>query len=123
MKEVTRRRWRVVLDVLLWIFLSGVVAIDASNNPNPWELIFGLAATTVSVAAWRRLPAVSLIGTMATAVVVAFGWGGRVAVWEVFLMVTVGYLAGLRMTQVRVAVLTCSAIALAGLPVALVLPS
>ncbi|MET7991175.1 histidine kinase [Amycolatopsis sp. NPDC005232] len=123
MKEVTRRRWRVVLDVLLWVFLSGVVAIDASNNPNPWELIFGLAATTVSVAAWRRLPTVSLILTMATAVVVAFGWGGRVAVWEVFLMVTVGYLAGLRMTQVRVAVLTCSAIALAGLPVALVLPS
>ncbi|WP_432850209.1 sensor histidine kinase [Amycolatopsis sp. CA-161197] len=123
MKEVTRRRWRVVLDVLLWVFLSGVVAIDATNNPNPWELIFGLAATTVSVAAWRRLPTVSLIVTMATAVVVAFGWGGRVAVWEVFLMVTVGYLAGLRMTQVRVAVLTCSAIALAGLPVAFVLPS
>lgn len=112
-----------MLDVVLWVFLSLVVATDASNNPNPWELIYGLVATAVSVALWRRLPTPALIVTMTTAVVVAFGWGGRVAVWEVFLMVAVGYLTGLRMTQVRVAVLTCSGIALAGLPVALLLPS
>ncbi|MFI5614624.1 sensor histidine kinase [Amycolatopsis sp. NPDC051903] len=123
MKEVTRRRWRVVLDVLLWLFLGLVAATDASNNPNPWEMIFGLAAVTVSVAAWRRLPMVSLIVTVCTVVVVALGWGGRVAVWEVFLMVTIAYLTGLRMTQVRVTLLVCGGVALAGLPVALLIPT
>lgn len=112
-----------MLDVLLWIFLCLVVGIDASNNPDHWELIFGFVAVTVAVAASRRLPAVSLVVTMCTAVVVAFGWGGRVAVWEVFLMVIVGYLTGLRLTQVRVALLAGTGIALAGLPVALLLPS
>ncbi|WP_326568651.1 histidine kinase [Amycolatopsis rhabdoformis] len=123
MKEVTRRRWRVVLDVLLWLFLGLVAATDASNNPNPWELIFGVAAVTVSVAAWRRLPTLSLIVTVSTVVLVALGWGGRVAVWEAFLMVAIAYLTGLRMTQVRVALLVSGGVALAGLPVALLIPT
>jgi hypothetical protein len=54
MREVTRRRWRLVLDVLLWLMLSAVVSADASNNPNRWELIAGLVAVAMAVAASRR---------------------------------------------------------------------
>lgn len=112
----------VVLDVVVWLLLSLLVVIDASNNPNRWELFGGLVAVTVASATLRRYPTVSLAVTMSTAVLIAVGWGGRVAVWEVFFMLTMAYRAGLRTTRVWRVGVTCGAIVLAGLPVALVLP-
>ncbi|HEY2057495.1 MAG TPA: histidine kinase [Amycolatopsis sp.] len=123
MKEAVRRRWRVTLDVTVWLLLSLLVVIDASNNPNRWELAGGLVAVAVATVALRRYPAFALAVTMSTAVVVAIGWGGRVAVWEVFFMLAMAYRAGLRMTRVWPLVLECGAIVLAGLPVALLVPS
>jgi signal transduction histidine kinase len=60
---------------------------------------------------------------MSTAVLIAVGWGGRVAVWEVFFMVTMAYRVGLRSTRPWVVGVVCGGIVLAGLPVALAIPS
>ncbi|WP_033290298.1 sensor histidine kinase [Amycolatopsis jejuensis] len=122
MREVTRRRWRVTFDVLLWAFLSGCVALDAPLNPHPWELVYGLVSVTLAMVTARAYPAFSLAVGMATALVVAFGWGGRVAVWEFFLMVVVSYLAGLRLTRVRAVVLSFFVFAVGGLLLSLLLP-
>ncbi|WP_406641436.1 sensor histidine kinase [Amycolatopsis sp. WGS_07] len=119
MKEATRVRWRVAFDVLLWAALCGFVLLDAPNSPNGWELAYGLASVTVAMATARVYPAVALVVAMATAIVIAFGWGGRVAVWEFFLIVVISYLAGLRLARARVAMISFFAIAVAGIPLAL----
>ncbi|SEP47857.1 sensor histidine kinase [Amycolatopsis saalfeldensis] len=123
MKEAARRWRSVVFDVLAWFLLSLLVVIDASNNPSRWELAGGLVAVAVAAVTLRRYPTFALAVTMSTAVVVAVGWGGRVAVWEVFFMVAMAYRAGLRTTRVWLVAVVCGGIVLAGLPVALLVPA
>ncbi|MGW7536658.1 sensor histidine kinase [Amycolatopsis sp. NPDC054798] len=118
MKEATRFRWRVAFDVLLWAALCGFVVLDGPLDPNVWELVYGLVSVTLAMATARVYPAFALAVAMATALVIAFGWGGRVAVWEFFLIVVISYLAGLRLARARVAMICFFAIAVAGIPLA-----
>ncbi|MBB4685891.1 sensor histidine kinase [Amycolatopsis jiangsuensis] len=124
MKEAARRRWRVTFAVALWVVLCLLVVVDTTSGPDhrTLELVYGLASVTVAVATARRWPAVSFAVTVATSPVVSLGWTAKVAVWEFFLMVVLGYLAGLRMPRVRAAAVICSVTALAGIPPAVFLP-
>jgi len=119
MREVTRRRWRAALDVGLGLFLALIVISDAWRNPVPWELVGGLAVVVVSVATARRYPLVSLGVAMAGALAVPFPYGQRVPVWVVFVLVAMSYLAGLRMPRARPALLLALAVAVLGVPLAL----
>ncbi len=119
---MTRHRWRIAVDVLLWAALCGLVAIDALLKPHLWEFVYGIVSVTAAMATARALPVVALGVAMTTALVIAFGWGGRVAVWEFFLIVVTSYLAGLRLERVRAAVIVYAALAVAALPLTL-LPS
>jgi hypothetical protein len=79
---VSRRRWRLILDVLSWLGICGLLLIDSSSDPRPWELIGGLVATTVAVAATRRLPMLSLAAGTSSGLVVLFDLGDQVSAWE-----------------------------------------
>lgn len=115
-----RRRWGPLLDVLIWLGICGLLMVDSSTDPRPLELTGGLLLATVSVAAGRRLPVLSLAAGTTSGLVVLFDLGGRVPVWELFLMVSMGYFAGRRMDRARPALIVFAAVAVAGLPLSLV---
>ncbi|WIV58230.1 sensor histidine kinase [Amycolatopsis nalaikhensis] len=119
MREVTKRRWRVVLDVLLALFLAFTVVSDSVTTRSAWELTGGLAVVAASVATARRYPAVSLGIALAGTLAVPFPYGDHVPVWTVFVLVAMSYLAGLRMKRARPGVLTGAAVALLGIPLSL----
>ena len=110
----------MALDVALGLFLASIVVSDAWRNPVPWELIGGLTVVAVSVATARRYPVVSLGVAMAGALAVPFPYGQRVPVWVVFVVAAMSYLAGLRMSRARPALLLALAVAVLGVPLALV---
>ncbi|MFD9894432.1 sensor histidine kinase [Amycolatopsis sp. NPDC059027] len=120
MRERTKRRWRVILDVLLWLALAFLVRADSWNNPVKWEFAGGLAAVTVAVVTARRYPVVSLGVAMCGVFVIPFDYGGRVPIWEIFLMVGMSYLAGLRMAGARPMLAAFGVVAAIGLPFSLV---
>ncbi|GAB3473778.1 sensor histidine kinase [Amycolatopsis cihanbeyliensis] len=119
------RKWRHAAAVLLgaaaWVVICALVVYETRRNPTPWELIGGLACTTVALAALRRLPLVALAVAAASSFAVLPNYFGRFPVWPVLLMLTIGYLAGRRMEHPRPALLTFAGIAVAGLPAAFLL--
>ncbi|UOX86053.1 histidine kinase [Amycolatopsis sp. FBCC-B4732] len=119
MREVTKRRWRVVLDVGLGLFLGFVVVAGTIESRSYWELAGGLAVVAGTVATSRRHPVVSLGIALAGALAVPFPYGDRVAVWVVFVLVAMSYLAGLRMDRARPGLLIGAAVTVLGLPLAL----
>ncbi|MEU0796341.1 histidine kinase [Amycolatopsis sp. NPDC005961] len=116
MREVTKRRWRVVLDVLPGLFLAFTVVVGA---PSYWELAGGLVVVAGSVVTARRYPAVSLGIALAGTLAVPFPYGDRVPVWTVFVLVAMSYQAALRMERARPALLTGAAVSLLGIPLSL----
>jgi signal transduction histidine kinase len=118
-REVTKRRWRVVFDVLLGLFLASVVVTDAVNMRSGWEVAGGLAVVAGSVVTARRHPAVSLGIALAGTLAVPFPYGHRVPVWVVFVLVAMSYQAGLRMDRARPGLLIGVAVTVLGLPPAL----
>jgi signal transduction histidine kinase len=117
---VLRRRWGLILDALIWLGICGLLLVDSNTDPRPLELTGGLVLTTVAVAAGRRLPMVSLAAATTSGFVVLFDFGERVPVWELFLMVSMGYFAGRRTDRARPALAVFAAVALVALPLALV---
>ncbi|MFJ9784611.1 sensor histidine kinase [Amycolatopsis sp. NPDC101161] len=120
MREVTKRRWRAVLDVLLGLFLAFIVATDTVGSRSYWELAAGLAVVAGSVATARRYPTVSLGIAAAGALAVPFPYRDRVPVWVVFVLVAMCYQAALRMERPRDGLLIGAAVVVLGLPLALV---
>jgi signal transduction histidine kinase len=116
---VTKRKWRVVLDVALGLFLAFVVATGTVESGSYWELAGGLAVVTGSVVTARRYPVVSLAIALAGALAVPFPYGNHVPVWVVFVLVAMSYQAGLRMDRARPGVLIGVAVTVLGLPLAL----
>ncbi|WP_329051551.1 histidine kinase [Amycolatopsis sp. NBC_01488] len=119
MREVTKRRWRVALDVALGLFLAFIVAAGTVETRSYWELAGGLAVVAGSVATARRYPVVSLGVALAGALAVPFPYGDRMPVWVVFVLVAISYLAGLRMPRARPGILIGLAVTVLGLPLAL----
>ncbi|WP_027945263.1 sensor histidine kinase [Amycolatopsis taiwanensis] len=119
MREVTKRRWRLVLDVLLGLFLVFTVVSDAAATRSAWELAGGLAVVAGSVATARRCPAVSLGIALAGTLAVLFPFGDHVPVWTVFVLVAMSYQAALRMKRARPGLLCGVAVAVLGLPLSL----
>ncbi|QKV75971.1 sensor histidine kinase [Amycolatopsis sp. Hca4] len=119
MRTVTKRRWRVALDVLLGLFLAYSVISDTVNARSWWEIAGGLAVVAGSVATARRYPVVSLGIALAGALAVTFPFGDHVPVWVVFVLVAMSYQAGLRMERARPGVLIGVAVTIVGLPLAL----
>jgi signal transduction histidine kinase len=113
----------VVLDVALGLFLAFTVVTDTGAPRPVWELVGGLAVVVGSVATARRYASVSLgialVGTLA----VPFPYGNHVPVWVVFVLVAMSYQAGLRMPRARPGILLGVAVAVLGLPLALVFGS
>ncbi|MEV6913168.1 histidine kinase [Amycolatopsis sp. NPDC051071] len=115
-----RRGWRLVMDLALWLGLCGFVAIDAGNNPYRLELVAGLTATTAAIALSRRYPVVSLAIAMVAAFVILGGFGGRVPIWEAFLLVAVSYLAGYRQPVAKPMLRVFTVVSVVAVPVALI---
>lgn len=117
---VTKRRWRVALDVAIGVFLAFTVVVGTLESRSYWELAGGLAVVVGSVGTARRYPTVSLGVALAGALAVPFPYGDHVPVWVVFVLVAMSYQAGLRMPRARPGILTGIACAVLGLPIALV---
>ncbi|MEA5364288.1 histidine kinase [Amycolatopsis sp., V23-08] len=120
MQEVTKRRWRVVLDVTLALFLAFIVVSDTVQARAYGEMAGGFAVVLVSVATARRHPVVSLAVALAGTLAVPFPYGNRVPVWMIFVLVAMSYQAGLRMPRARPGLLVGGAVAVLALPVSLV---
>ncbi|HET6287774.1 MAG TPA: histidine kinase [Amycolatopsis sp.] len=114
-----RRGRRLVMDVALWLGLCGWVTIDAGSSTKHWELLFGLTATTAAVAVSRRYPLVSLAIAMIASFVVLGSFGGRVPIWEGFVLVAVSYLAGYRQPVAKPMLRLFAIVSLIAVPVAL----
>ncbi|MGY6655799.1 histidine kinase [Amycolatopsis sp. TRM77291] len=115
-----RRGRRLVMDVALWLGLCGWVVIDAGSSTRHWELLFGLTTTTAAIAVSRRYPLVSLAIAMFAAFVVMGSFGGRVPIWEGFVLVAVGYLAGYRRPVAKPMLRVFAVVSVIAVPVALV---
>ncbi|MDS0139119.1 MULTISPECIES: histidine kinase [unclassified Amycolatopsis] len=120
MRTVTKRRWQVALDVALGLFLAFTVVVGTLDARSYAELVGGLLVVAGSVVTARRYPALSLGIALAGALAVPFPYGDHVPVWVVFVLVAMSYQAGLRMPRARPGILTGTAIAILGLPIALV---
>ncbi|WP_410644138.1 sensor histidine kinase [Amycolatopsis sp. lyj-346] len=120
MRTVTKRRWQGALDVAIGLFLAFTVVVGTLESRSYWELAGGLAVVAGSVATARRYPAVSLGIALAGALAVPFPYGNHVPVWVVFVLVAMSYQAGLRMPRARPGILIGTAVAVLGLPIALV---
>ncbi len=116
---MTKRRWRAALDVAVGLFLAFTVVVGTLETRSYWELAGGLAVVLGSVATARRYPAVSLGIALAGALAVPFPYGDRLPVWVIFVLVAMSYQAGLRMPRARPGILTGTACAVLGLPIAL----
>ncbi|MFD6068557.1 sensor histidine kinase [Amycolatopsis lurida] len=115
-----RRGRRLVMDVALWLGLCGWVVIDAGSSTKHWELLFGLTATTAAIAVSRRYPLVSLAIAMIASFIVLGSFGGRVPIWEGFVLVAVGYLAGYRRPVAKPMLRVFAVVSVIAVPVALV---
>ncbi|MBK1789245.1 sensor histidine kinase [Prauserella cavernicola] len=120
MKARGRRRAAVLLDVAIWLAVCALCVEETRDNAAPWELIGGLVSATVAMATARRLPVVSLTAASLSGIAVLFDYSGRFPIWPVLLMMAAGYFAGRRMPTVRPALFVFSGVALAGVPVSLV---
>jgi signal transduction histidine kinase len=109
-----------VLDVGVGLFLAFTVVVGTLGTRSYGELAGGLAVVLGSVVTARRYPAVSLGVALAGALAVPFPYGDRLPVWVIFVLVAMGYQAGLRMPRARPGILTGVAFAVLGLPIALV---
>ncbi|MER7858553.1 histidine kinase [Amycolatopsis japonica] len=118
-EEPVRRGRRLVMDVALWLGLCGWVVIDAGSSTRHWELLAGLVATTAAIALARRYPLVSLAIAMVASFVVMGSFGGRVPIWEGFVLVAVGYLAGYRQPVAKPMLRLFAAVSVLAVPVAL----
>ncbi|WP_409495667.1 sensor histidine kinase [Amycolatopsis sp. cmx-11-12] len=114
-----RRRRRLAMDLALWLGLCGWVVIDAGSSTSPWELLAGLTATTAAIAVSRRYPVVSLTIAMVASFVILGSFGGRVPIWEGFLLVAVSYLAGYRQPIAKPMLRVFTVVSLVAVPVAL----
>ncbi|RSM51998.1 sensor histidine kinase [Amycolatopsis sp. WAC 01376] len=114
-----RRGRRLVMDVALWLGLCGWVTIDAGSSTKHWELLFGLTATTAAIAVSRRYPLVSLAIAMIASFIVLGSFGGRVPIWEGFLLVAVSYLAGYRQPVAKPMLRLFTIVSVIAVPVAL----
>ncbi|MEU5260465.1 histidine kinase [Amycolatopsis sp. NPDC021455] len=123
MREVTKRRWRVVLDVALGLFLAFVVAAGTLETRFYGELVVGLVVVAGAVATARRYPAVSLGIALAGALAVPFSYGDHLPVWVIFVLVAMSYQAGLRMPRARPGILLGTVFVVLALPIALVFGS
>lgn len=117
---MTKRGWQTALDVAIGLFLAFIVVAGTLESRSYGELAGGLAVVAGSVATARRYPALSLGIALAGAAFVPFPYGSHVPAWAIFVLVTIGYQAGLRMPRARPGVLTGAAVVVLGLPVALV---
>ncbi len=108
------------MDLALWLGLCGLVIIDAGTNRNRWELVAALTTTTVAIAVSRRYPVVSLALSMLGGLVILGSFGGRVPIWEVFLLVAMSYLAGYRKPVAKPMLRAFAAVSVVAAPVALV---
>ncbi|MFD5249521.1 histidine kinase [Amycolatopsis sp. NPDC058340] len=118
-EEPVRRGRRLLMDVALWLGLCGWVVIDAGSSTRHWELLFGLTTTTAAIAVSRRYPLVSLAIAMVAAFVVMGSFGGRVPIWEGFVLVAVGYLAGYRQPVAKPMLRLFAVVSVLAVPVAL----
>ncbi|WP_233611954.1 histidine kinase [Amycolatopsis sp. WAC 01376] len=118
-EEPVRRGRRLVMDVALWLGLCGWVTIDAGSSTKHWELLFGLTATTAAIAVSRRYPLVSLAIAMIASFIVLGSFGGRVPIWEGFLLVAVSYLAGYRQPVAKPMLRLFTIVSVIAVPVAL----
>ncbi len=109
-----------MLDVVVGLFLAFTVVVGALGTRSYGELAGGLVVVAGSVATARRYPAVSLGIALAGALAVPFPYRDRVPVWVIFVLVAMSYQAGLRMPRARPGILTGTAVAALGLPLALV---
>ncbi|EMD21742.1 two component sensor kinase [Amycolatopsis azurea DSM 43854] len=119
-EEPVRRGRRLIMDVALWLGLCGWVVIDAGSSTRHWELLAGLTATTAAIALSRRYPLVSLGIAMVASFVVMGSFGGRVPIWEGFVLVAVSYLAGYRQPVAKPMLRLFTVVSLVAVPVALV---
>ncbi|WP_410605974.1 sensor histidine kinase [Amycolatopsis sp. lyj-90] len=115
-----RRGRRLAMDVALWLGLCGWVVIDAGSSTRHWELIVGLVATTAAIGLSRRYPVVSLAIAMVASFVILGSFGGRVPIWEGFVLVTVSYLAGYRQPIAKPMLRVFTVVTLVAIPVALI---
>ncbi|MBB5855389.1 signal transduction histidine kinase [Amycolatopsis umgeniensis] len=118
-EEPVRRGRRLVMDVALWLGLCGWVVVDAGSSTKHWELLAGLVATTAAIALSRRYPLVSLTIAMIASFVVMGSFGGRVPIWEGFLLVAVSYLAGYRQPIAKPMLRIFAVVSVIAVPVAL----
>ncbi|MFI7123588.1 histidine kinase [Amycolatopsis sp. NPDC049868] len=118
-EEPVRRGRRLLLDVALWLGLCGWVVIDAGSSTKHWELLFGLVATTAAIAVARRYPLVSLAIAMVASFIVLGSFGGRVPIWEGFVLVAVSYLAGYRQPVAKPMLRLFAVVSVLAVPVAL----
>jgi len=118
-EEPVRRGRRLIMDVALWLGLCGLVVIDAGSSTRHWELLAGLTATTAAIALSRRYPLVSLGIAMVASFVVMGSFGGRVPIWEGFVLVAVSYLAGYRQPVAKPMLRLFTVVSLVAVPVAL----
>jgi len=110
----------MALDVALGVFLAFIVVAGTLDSRSYGELAGGLAVVAGAVGTARRYPAVSLGIALAGTLAVPFPYGSHMPAWVIFVLVPIGYQAGLRMPRARPGILTGAAVAVLGLPVALV---
>ncbi|GHF16844.1 hypothetical protein GCM10017786_58480 [Amycolatopsis deserti] len=113
------RFWGRAAEVLAGALVVALVVYESRHNAQPWELIGGMAAAVVAVAAARRGPWLSLTVAVGSSLAMMFSFGGRVPVWPVLLMVPFAYLAGRRMESVRPALVTFLGVGAVGVPLSL----
>ncbi len=123
-EEPARRGWRLVMDLALWLGLCGFVVVDAGGDAlrgvGYWELAGGFAMVTLAIVMSRRYPVVSLAIAMVASFVVLGSFGGRVPIWEAFLLVAVSYLAGYRQPVAKPMLRVFAIVSVAAVPVSLV---
>nr|WP_157528245.1 histidine kinase [Kibdelosporangium sp. MJ126-NF4]CEL17693.1 two component sensor kinase [Kibdelosporangium sp. MJ126-NF4] len=81
-----------VAEGAVWVGVTALLVFDSSHNPVAWELVGGLVAVAVAMAATRRFPVVALAVAVASGVAMLFDYGGRVPIWPLVLMAAVVYL-------------------------------
>ncbi|MGA6166975.1 sensor histidine kinase [Amycolatopsis magusensis] len=116
MHDEKRGRWEWLRDLLVWVSLCVLVTYESRTADIPVELVCGLLAISVAMAAVWRLPLLALAVACASSVTVQFNFGGRVPLWPILLMLVVGFFAGRRVTEVRPSLLVFGGVALAMLP-------
>lgn len=120
--RMPRRRWSVLFDVLWWLGLCALLALErVVLTPRVWEMAAGLLLVTVAVGSSRVLPVLSLAVGASSGLVLLLDYGNQVPAWPMFLMVSASYFAGRRMEYARPALAVFGAVVVAGVPVALLI--